>query len=186
MSTIARFTLKEYERMLECGVFESSRRRRIELIHGELREMPPAGPTHSELVARLNRWVIENLGKDLANIWSQNTIILQDLQSAPEPDLVVLKPKSFINQLPTEEDVLLIIEVAESSLADDRGEKAILYAEAGIADYWIVNIRDWCVEVHRNPESETYQSVTSHNVHDSISPLAFPEVSLDIGKLFET
>ena len=80
--------------------------------------------------------------------------------------------------------MLLLIEVAESTLHSDRGEKAELYAAAGIKDYWIVNLVDLCIEVYRKPRAGKYCDVQTYNVAQSLSPLAFPEISLDVGYVF--
>ena len=128
----------------------------------------------------------KNLNAAQANVWIQNSIALSGFHSAPEPDVALLKPKSYFNELPIAEDVLLVIEVSDSSLTRDQGEKASLYAQAGIRDYWIVNIPDWCVEVYRDSVGETFQSVTKYDSAASVSPLAFPNVKLAVGELFQT
>ena len=117
------------------GLFDGENRRRIELIHGELREMNPIGPTHEEVVDRLNRWSIKHLPEDRVRVRVQNSIGLPALQSAPEPDIAWVVERDYSRGRPTAADVLLVIEVAESSLKNDIGEKADLYAAAGIADY---------------------------------------------------
>jgi Uma2 family endonuclease len=135
VSTIARLSLAEYDRMIACGLFDGKNRRRIELIHGELREMNLIGPTHEEVVDRLNRWSIKHLPEDRVRVRVQNSIGLPALQSAPEPDIAWVVERDYSRGRPTAADVLLGIEVAESSLKNDIGEKADLYAAAGIADY---------------------------------------------------
>ena len=90
---------------------------------------------------------------------------------------MLAKRKNYSDQHPNPTDILLLVEVADSSLADDRGYKADLYAEAGIADYWIVNLIDRCVEVYRDPRDGKYQNTSTFHDDQSITPLAFPEAS---------
>jgi Uma2 family endonuclease len=80
--------------------------------------------------------------------------------------------------------VLLVIEVSESSLAYDRGEKANLYAASGLKDYWVVNVNDSCIEVHRRPRSGEYRNIETFSTGQSVSPLAFPEITLKVESLF--
>lgn len=184
MSTIPRFSLEEFDRMIERGIFEEPHHRRIELIYGELREMSPPGPTHEEVIDLLTRWSIQNTKQHEVRVRIQNSIGLSDWDSAPQPDVAWVQAQSYRTQRPAADDVLLLIEVSETSLAYDRGEKAGLYAQAGIEDYWIVNIPEFCVEVHRDPANETYQSVSRYDVTSAVSPLAFPKISLPVQELF--
>ena len=178
MSTIAHLTLAEYDRMIACGVFDSRERRRLEFIRGEIREMPPIGPPHEDSVDRLNEWSIENVSRRRTRVRVQNSIGLPELESAPEPDLAWVVRRDYSRKRPTAADVLLIIEVSESTLKYDQGEKADLYAEAGIADYWIVNIPERVVEVRRNPNNGRYQTLETFRGEDEIRPLAMPDVVL--------
>jgi Uma2 family endonuclease len=106
------------------------------------------------------------------------------LDSEPEPDLVWVKEKDYSTQNPLPEDVLLVIEVADTSLAKDRGIKAKLYAEAGIQDYWIVNILERTIEVRRDPQGSSYRSVEVYRAGQDVRPLAFPNVVLPVSTLF--
>jgi Uma2 family endonuclease len=102
----------------------------------------------------------------------------------PEPDMMwFAKPDGPIRRR-VASDVFLLIEVALGSLSFDRGEKADLYAAAGIKDYWIVNLLDKCVEVRREPREGRYQSVESFTAGGEVAPLAFPELALPVGLLF--
>jgi Uma2 family endonuclease len=91
-----------------------------------------------------------------------------------------ISPKSA----PLAEDVLLVIEVADSTLSRDRNKKGKIYASAGIADYWIVNIRNRCLEIRRDPCDGSYHSIETIHPGQQASPLAFPEVALDVTRLF--
>ena len=182
---VARFTLEEYERMAKLGVFDPPYHRKIELIHGLLMERDPHTPAHDEFNSRMMEWSFRRLDLARIRIRVKSPIAISEWDSMPEPDLAWLTEQSYFHRYPTNEDVLMVVEVADASLEFDRREKACLYAEGGIPEYWIVNIVDSCIEVYRDPAVETYQSVTRHDVHDTISPLAFPDVSLSVGKLFE-
>jgi len=178
MSTTAHVTLTEYDRMIACGVFDAAQRRRIELIRGELRDMNPIGSRHEVVVDRLNEWSIKNLPEGTAWVRIQNSIGLAELESAPEPDVAWVARRDYSRGRPVGRDVLLVIEVAESSLAYDCGEKAELYAAAGIADYWVVNLRDHTIEVRRDPVDGRYRTLRTHAGNEEVRPLAVPSVIL--------
>lgn len=184
MSTTAKLSLAEYERMVATGVFDSPRKRRIELIRGELRDMAPIGPSHCEVVDRLNRWSIANTQQDKVRIRIQNPVAFETVDTEPEPDIVWAVEKSYKRVHPTGDDILLLIEVADSSFKTDRGEKAEIYAEVGIRDYWIVNLRDQVVEVFRDPERSRYRSVRSYEAGEFVEPLETPGVRLSVEQLF--
>lgn len=176
MSVVTRFTLEQYELMAEAGVFDGKHRQRVELIRGEIRQMTPIGIRHGAVVDRLARLSIELLPKDRAVVRIQGMLTVPALESAPEPDVLWLAPKDYFQGHPRPEDVLLLVEGAESSLAGDTGEKAQLYAEAGIADYWVVNVLDDFVEVFRDPRPTGYQSREIRRDDEELRPLAFPEI----------
>lgn len=185
MSTALHLSIEEYDRLIKRGFFKPLRDRRIELIRGELREMSPPGPAHEEAVDSLSEWSLDVVDRRLVRVRVQNTIGLPELDTVPLPDVTWVRRQSFRNTRPTADDIFLIIEVADSSLNYDRGRKAKLYAEAGIADYWVVNLRDECIEVFRGPQDGTYQS---HEVFDrghTVRPLRFSKLKLSVTKLFD-
>jgi Uma2 family endonuclease len=164
--------------MIAAGVFDEGRRRRLEFVHGEIREMNPIGSRHEVVVDRLNEWSIRSLAEGRAWVRVQNSIGLPGLESAPEPDLAWVARRDYSHARPTAADVLLVIEVAESSLEYDCCEKAALYAAAGIADYWIVDLIERRIEVRRDPASGRYRSVKTHAGDEQVRPLAAPEIAL--------
>ena len=186
MSPIARLSLAQYDRMVETGVFDPREQRRLEFIRGEVRVMTPIGPWHEEVVDRLSEWSINGVPQDRVRVRIQNSIGLPELDSAPEPDVAWVARRDYSGGRPTAEDVLLIIEVADSSLDYDCGEKADLYAQAGIRDYWVVNIPDRTVEVRRDPGRSHYQSLTTYVGDDEIRPLALSEIALRPSILWPT
>ena len=184
MSTTMRFTVAEYDRMIEQGIFNERPELRLELIHGEIREMTPPNPPHEDTIDYLNYWSIDNTSRSRVRVRNQNSLGIPALDSVTEPDVAWMRAKSYRRQRPQPNDVLLLIEVAESSLDYDRGEKADLYAAAGIKDYWIVNLCDLCVEVCRKPRGGKYRELKKYQIGQSVSPLAFPSVTLEVSTVF--
>ncbi|MEO1496313.1 MAG: Uma2 family endonuclease [Planctomycetota bacterium] len=180
----AKFTLAEYEAMVEAGAFEPLRGRRLEFLRGEIVEMSPIGSRHSEVVNRLMRWsvLLEQTFGFTTHCQQPIRIPLSD--SVPEPDLAWTVARDYSDQHPGAADTLLVIEVADSSLDYDLGEKALVYAEAGITDYWVVNLREACVEVLREPTATGYGRRTVFAHDETLAPLAFPAATLTVSELF--
>jgi Uma2 family endonuclease len=184
MSTGVRITVEEYDRMIAAGAFEPVEEHHVELIRGEIREMSPINPPHEDALDRLMYWSIDHCPRDQVRVRIQNSLGIPELESVPQPDLVWVRQRNYSKQRPTTADLLLVAEVAESSLRFDRGEKANLYAEAGIGDYWVVNVIAQVVEVRRQPVGGRYQEVRTFRIGESLRPLAFPELELSVGDLF--
>jgi Uma2 family endonuclease len=172
-----RFTVAEYDRMIDQGILKEDAR--VELIRGEIVAKMPIGDPHVACVDRLNRLLVLAVG-DQATVSIQNPIRLAD--SEPEPD-VVLKRRDFYGK-PGPADILLVIEVADASLEDDREVKRPLYAENSIAEFWIVNLIDHCVEVHCEPRADgTYAEVRTVRAGDAIDVGAIPGVTVTVADL---
>jgi len=184
MSTSTRLTMEQYDEMIRRGAFLPRKEHHVELIYGEILPMSPIGPPHNATVYELNDWSFEVLPRKAVYVGPQGAIGTPALDSEPEPDLVWVRRKDYRLQHPRPEDVLLVVEVADSSLAKDRGLKARLYAEAGIADYWVMNLQDRTVEVRRDPLGPAYRSVASFGVGEEVRPLAFPAAVLPVSRLF--
>jgi Uma2 family endonuclease len=131
-----RFTVHDYHRMGEAGILHEDDR--VELIEGELVEMTAIGTRHFSCVNRLNRLLVMHVGDD-AIVSVQNPVRLNEYNE-PQPDLTVIRPRDYLESLPKPEDVLLLIEVSDTTLAYDRGVKLPLYARAGIREVWIVDL----------------------------------------------
>jgi len=183
MSVGLRLTFAEYERLVKDGAFTSLRDRRIELIHGELREKMPPGPDHSEVVSRLNEWSLELVAKKLARIRIQDPVGMPELDSAPDPDVVWAKARDYRDRHPLPPEVLLLIEVADSSLESDCGEKADLYAAAGIQDYWVVSLPVRLVHVYRKPTGGAFTEHHTHGIGEILHPLAALQFALSVAEL---
>jgi Uma2 family endonuclease len=184
MTTALRFTVGEYDRMIEQGIFDDRPEQRLELIYGEIRDMPPPNPPHAYMINLLNYWSVDHAPREQVHVQIQNPLGISALDSVPLPDVAWMKSRNYRRKRPEPRDVLLLVEVSESSLAYDRGEKAALYAAAGLKDYWVVNLPDACIEVHRRPRSGEYRNIESFGAGQTVSPLAFPEISLDVDSLF--
>ena len=159
------FTLEEYERIVEAGGFAEDAR--IELIRGEIVDMAPIGFEHGMGIAKLNR-LFGRLAGDRALIWVQSPVQIAP-NSRPEPDLALLKWRDYGAKRPVSaSDVLLIVEVSDTTLNYDRTVKRSLYAEAGIPEYWIVNLQDRVIEVYTSPSNGAYQSEKQAKRGDAI------------------
>ncbi|MCR9295344.1 MAG: Uma2 family endonuclease [bacterium] len=183
MSTALHLTTDEYDQMVQRGAFDHLNRK-IELIRGELREMNPAGPLHDDLVTFLTNWSARSTSAETTMVTSQTGLNLAELESRPEPDLMWLRARRYRGRHPSASDVLLAIEVSSSSLRSDLNEKAGLYAEAGIDEYWIVDAQDQCVHVFRKPEQRQYSQYSVVKVGETLSPMQAPGVLLDLHQLF--
>ena len=181
MSSSLRLTVDDYEKMIANGAFNGLARR-LEFVHGEIREMNPAGPYHYDYIEFLTYWSHRTLNREEARIQIQSAILLGD--SLPEPDIMWLHPKRYGGQRPRGSDALLIIEVADTSLPYDLGEKAMLYAQAGIADYWVVEIATHRLHQHRQPSADGYSQVRKFERSDIVHPLVKPDAELVLDDLF--
>jgi Uma2 family endonuclease len=177
-----RFTADEYMRMGEVGILGEDEH--VELIRGEILTMSPIGPRHSAFVANLTRLLVVALG-ERATVWIQSTVRLFP-DTMPEPDLALLRQRrrAYREAHPAPEDIALVIEVAETSLAYDRGTKLALYAAAGIPECWVVDAAAEAIEVYREPREPRYQQVTRLTGPGTVSPLAFPDVVLRLPDVF--
>lgn len=183
MSTGLHLSSEEYDRMVRCGAFDHLNRK-IELIRGELREMNPAGPLHDDLITYLTNWSVLAASKESILVTSQTGLDLADQDSRPEPDLLWLRSARYRERHPSAKDVRLAIEVSESSLKTDLQDKAALYAEAGIVEYWIVDAGNSCIHVFRQPMEGEYKDRAVFRRGDKLAPLAAQGALLDLDGLF--
>ncbi|MGK7881875.1 MAG: Uma2 family endonuclease [Crocosphaera sp.] len=181
MQVITRkFNVNEYQKMAETGILTPEDR--VELIRGEIIAMSPIGRKHAAAVNRLTNLFPPLLGNK-AIISVQNSIRL-DNYSEPQPDIVLLKPRSdfYESKIPEAEDIYLLIEISDSTIKYDQEIKLPLYAESNINELWIINLNNKNLEVYRQPQDKTYLE-QQKNVK-SISPLAFPDITLTINDIF--
>ncbi|MFN7760554.1 MAG: Uma2 family endonuclease [Pseudanabaena sp.] len=176
-SNIHKFTVQQYHLMHEAGVFTVGDR--YELINGEIREMSPIGIKHAVCVAKTARLFQIKLG-DRAFVWTQNPIILRNY-SEPQPDLAILKWRDdfYASALPTPEDILLIIEVADSTIAYDRDVKMPLYAVNGIPEMWLFDVNQQIIEGYTQPSSSGYKRMQRYEQGDTLAMNTFPEFNFN-------
>ncbi len=183
MSTVAKLRGVDFDTMAEQGAFNSLEPMKIELIHGELRFMNPAGPIHDGEIDYLTRWSCDNTDRDKIVVRVQCGI--QCGNHRPEPDLVWFRKQTSRRIRPTERDVLLLIEISDSSLTPDLIEKAELYAQHAVMEYWIVDINSARIHVHRRPENGQYNSIEIYRSPTVITPLCQPTAELSLTELFD-
>jgi Uma2 family endonuclease len=146
---------------------------------------PVPDSDHEYIVDLLNRWSGNVLPANGVLVRVQNSVGIPELDSVPVPDLAWVIERDYRRQRPSAEDVLLLIEVAKTTLRYDRGTKAKLYAKAGIRDYWIVNVVGECVEVLRDPGKRGYADPVVYERGEKIKPLKMPKLSLAVDDLFK-
>ena len=173
-----RFTVAEYERMGEAGILGQDDR--VELLDGEIVQKTPIGPLHASIVDRLNRMLIQRLG-DRAVVRIQNPL-LAGPRSQPQPDISVVRARDdfYRSSHPDPAAVLLVVEVADSSFALDRGVKIPMYARAGIPEAWLVHLAALEVIVHHDG---AYASVRIVGLGEELGAQAFPDVTITVDEL---
>lgn len=186
-TTAKRFTLDEYHRLADLGFFHEDDR--VELIRGEIMQMAAKGTAHTTCCRNLLR-ELAGLLAGQAELQCQDPIILPS-NSEPEPDFAILRTRAdnYLSAHPNPSDVLLVIEIADSSLSYDQEVKLLLYAEAGISDYWIFNL----VENHLEAYSEPYQELQGSFgysmkriilTNKAIALPSFPNLLIDLSRVF--
>jgi len=178
----ARFTREAYHRMAEVGVFGLDPR--VELLDGEIMMMSPIGPMQSVLVRRLTSFFAKKLPEAI-ECSVQLPIVAGD-HSEPEPDIALVhrRDDDYKREHPSPADVIVLIEVSESSLKIDLGRKLQLYAAIGIAEYWVVDVAKQIVLVHLEPTGSTYRSIETFSAGNTIAPKGVQECRLDVDWLF--
>ncbi|MBI3979349.1 MAG: Uma2 family endonuclease [Chloroflexi bacterium] len=171
-----RFTVVEYRRMGEAGIFGEDDR--VELIEGEIVDMTPIGKRHLAAVDRLNDRSVRGLG-DRVIVRVQGALRLRE-DSEPQPDLVLLRrrPDFYATVDAGPADALLVVEVAETTVQYDREVKVRLYAQAGIPEVWLVDLVARVITVYREPGPQGYRTLFTIRGTDRLSPQAFPEFVL--------
>ena len=177
------FTRQEYHAMAEAGIFAPNER--VELLQGEIIAMSPIGNRHAACVL----WTTEALYESgrlsgRARVQTQNPIGVET-DSEPQPDLMLLarRDDGYAFAHPRPQDVLLLIEIADSSLQYDREVKLPYYASLEIPETWIVNLQDDRVEAHAEPSPGGYRATRIYERGDSISPAAFPDVEIAVNDI---
>jgi Uma2 family endonuclease len=178
------FTVDEYYAMAKAGILHEDDR--VELIDGEIIQMTAIGHRHLVCVNRATSLFIQAFG-NRAVVSPQNPVRLSDW-TEPQPDLVVLIPRAdfYAKKKITPEDVLFVVEVADSSLSYDRTIKLPRFAVAGIPEVWLEDLQHDLLHVYRNPKLEAYETEIVLHPADSASPLAFPDATFRVAELLST
>lgn len=183
LSTKAKlWTVDDYHRMVEAGVLTENDR--VELLEGQIIEMNPQLPPHAATTQRAFRY-LDRLLETVAYVRMQLPVTLQP-KSEPEPDIAVVRmdANEYGDRHPTPDDILLMIEVADSTLLNDRQQKALVYAKANLADYWILDVNAKQVYVFREPTPDGYQQETILTANTLLTPVAFPNITIPLNQLF--
>ena len=175
-----RFSVEEYHKLGEAGILDENDR--VELLDGEIILMAPIGKHHAKAVRRLAR-KLNAVFADVSIVDSQNAIVLDDF-SEPQPDILLLRLEiDDTDELPRPEDILLVIEVADSTLRFDSTTKLRAYARAGLAEYWIVNLAERAVDIYRNPTGAGYAEHFRRERADTLAPAAFPDRTIAVADI---
>ncbi len=176
-----RFTVEEYHWMARVGILGEDDR--VELIDGEIVEMTPIGHRHAVCVKQLNR-AFSHLFDDVAVISVQDPVHLSEY-SEPEPDLALVTPPadSYLSSHPRPRDILLIVEVAQSSASPDRRVKVPLYAHCSIPEVWLVDLEQETITVYRDPAPGGYRTAQVVRRGEQLAPSAFPDRPLAVDEL---
>lgn len=177
-----RISADRFEKMIETGVLTEYDR--VELIDGDMINEPKTNPPHSAVMARLNELLVL-AAAGLAVVSPEGSVRLGDF-SIPQPDLMLLKRRAdyYSGRRPTAADVLLLVEISDSSLAYDQSTKRALYARHGIMEYWVVDVRGERLYVYGEPIADGYARTLECTAGDTVSPRALPAVQIKVAALF--
>ena len=177
-----RLTVADYYRMAEAGILRPDER--VELIEGEVIDMPPPGSRHAGAVDQLAEILREAIGRR-ASLRVQNPIDL-DPYSEPQPDVALLRPRAdyYKSAHPRPADILLIVEVAQTSLQYDRDVKVALYARHGVPEVWLLDLDNRRIARYRNPSRGGYASVDRPSIAEPLEIGALPGVRVELGAVF--
>ena len=168
--------------MAEVGILAPDAR--VQLLCGIIYDMPPVGPGHAEDNQTLDEIFKFRLPRKLVQVRDQKPIRLDNM-SEPEPDVAVVKRREggYRDRHPRPDEVLLLVEVADSTLNFDKRKKQVAYAQAGIVEYWVLDVQARVLHNHRNPRSGGYEDIIEFRAGDVVSPTRFPELELTVSEL---
>ncbi|MCC6714389.1 MAG: Uma2 family endonuclease [Gammaproteobacteria bacterium] len=178
-----RINVPDYHRMAEAGILRENDR--VELIEGEIIDMTPTGIRHAGTVARLEH-LLNHAIDERAIVWAQNPIVLGE-QSEPEPDIALVRSRQdfYTSSHPTAADVLLVIEVADTSLRYDREVKMPLYARHGVPEAWLVDLDAGILRMSDTPARDGYAAESSAKNLEEVPIAGLPGITLDLSSLFQ-
>ncbi len=173
------FTVEDYYAMAEAGILSPDDR--VELLDGEIIAMAPIGSRHANCVGQLTDALTSLVGQR-ALVWVQNPVRL-DGGSEPQPDVMLVRRRDYSSAHPGPGDVLLLIEVSDTTADVDRGCKLPLYARSGVPEVWIVNLSEGCVEIYAEPAGAGYAASRTVGIDGEVSPAAFADISLPVEQM---
>jgi Uma2 family endonuclease len=179
-----RFTVDDYQEMARTHILPDDGR--TELIDGEILKMSPVGVRHNAAMARGNRALVRAVGES-AIVLPQGSVRL-DLFHMPEPDFALLRAKAdfYLSDHARPPDILLLIEIADSSITYDRDVKALIYARLGIAEYWIADLNEDVLSCCAEPRDGRYREVVQRRPGERVSPRLLPDCAIDVDDLLAT
>lgn len=174
------FSIQDYHQMVVAGILSEDER--VELIQGEIIKMSPIGTRHASCVNRLTSLFSQSLG-DRVMVAIQNPVVLDNL-SEPQPDVALLKPRDdfYATGHPQPQDILILVEVADTTIESDRNIKIPLYASSGICEVWLVDVNEPVIEVFKEPTVNSYQNMQKFQ-QGEIFVQAFPNVGFAVEKI---
>jgi Uma2 family endonuclease len=174
-----RWTVEEFHQMAIAGLLDETDR--VELIEGEMIDMAPIGSKHAYLVDKLAQALTRNCGSQLVRV--QNPIRMSE-RSEPQPDIAVVKGRNYMEAHPTAADVLLVVEVSDSTLEYDRDIKLGLYARHGIPEVWLLDVNARQNMVYREPSEGQYRLIRKPTAAEAVSPMLVPEVAIALTEIW--
>lgn len=177
-----KLSIDDYHRMGDADILHEDSH--VELIEGELIDMAPIGSLHSSIVIKLSMMLSQQVAAS-AFVSTQNPITLPP-NNEPQPDLVLLKPRDdwYSNALPTSTDVLLLIEIADTSIEYDRQVKLPLYAQHGIQEVWLFDVKERLLEIYRDPGKRGYRKLLRPDKKEIVSPLLVDIVHVPLAEIW--
>ncbi|AOY79033.1 MAG: Uma2 family endonuclease [Moorea sp. SIO1G6] len=178
MITLAKWSIEDYHHMIAAGILSE---RHVELLEGKIIEMSPEGPLHRKINDSMADYLREKL-RGRAKIYEAHPVTLPD--SEPEPDIAVVKlPVSlYDHRHPSAEEIYLLIEISDTTLEKDLEQKRIAYAQAGILEYWVVDLKAQQLIVFQQPSGDSYQIKQTYS-QGSLSLVVFPDIQVTVEKL---
>ena len=176
-----KFTVAQYHQMAVNGILSPSDR--LELINGEIIEMSPIGIRHASCVRRSINLLARKLG-DLAIVDAQDPVKLND-SSEPQPDIALLRPRDdfYSTAHPQPQDIFLLIEVADTTIASDRAVKVPLYANSGIPELWLIDLNNQTIEVYYEPIGDRYKYMQQFQAGQTIYLQSFPNIRFEVNEI---
>jgi Uma2 family endonuclease len=175
------FTFDDLRQFVAIGVLSEDDR--VELIEGDLIDMSPINMPHAQIVDTLNEMFVQRVRQD-GRVRVQNPVWLSDL-SMVQPDIAIVRRQLYRASHPTPDDVLLLVEVSDSTLSFDLRTKVPLYARSGVSEIWVVDVNAQVIHRFRQPEGSTYRITEEFRAGDTLTIEVLPHVSLAVADIFE-